>query len=59
MAERSAPPTGETPSGMPPDGPEDEPMGPPERAPEARTSHGAGPMRCPGIPTEGDPPAAS
>ena len=59
MAERSPQPTGETPSGMPPDGPEDDPMGPPETAPEAEDEPRRGPDAMPGIPTEGDPPAAS
>jgi hypothetical protein len=59
MAERSTTPTGEAPSGLPPDQPEDEPMGPPDTAPEGEDEPRRGPETMPGIPTEGDPPAAS
>jgi hypothetical protein len=48
-------PTAEAPSGLPPEEPEDEPMGvpePPDEEPET------GPDAMPGIPTEGDPPDA-
>ena len=48
-------PAAEAPSGLPPDEPEDEPMGVPD-APEDEPDKGADAM--PGIPTEGDPPDA-
>ena len=48
-------PTAEAPSGLPPDEPEDEPLGAPDE-PEAEPE--TGPDAMPGIPTEGDPPDA-
>jgi len=48
----------EAPSGMPPDEPEEEPLGVPGTAPdEDEPEHG--PAAMPGIPSEGEPPAAS
>jgi hypothetical protein len=49
----------EAPSGLPPDQPEAEPLGVPEAAPEGEDEPQRGPDAMPGIPTEGDPPAAS
>jgi hypothetical protein len=59
MARPVTPPTGEAPSGLPPDQPEDEPMGPSAPVPEGEGEPERGPDAMPGIPTEGDPPAAS
>jgi hypothetical protein len=48
----------DVPSGLPPDQPEEQPLGVPEADPEAdQTEPGADAM--PGIPDEGEPPAAS
>ena len=48
----------EAPSGMPPGEPEEEPLGVPGTAPDDdEPDHGPGVM--PGIPSEGEPPAAS
>jgi hypothetical protein len=58
MARPLTPSTGESPSGLPPDEPEDEPMGPPDPAPEGEDEPERGADAMPGIPTEGDPPAA-
>lgn len=49
-------PTAEAPSGLPPDEPEDEPLGVPR--PPDEDEPGPGPDAMPGIPTEGDPPDA-
>ena len=49
----------EAPSGLPPDQPEEEPLGVPEATPEADDEPARGPEAMPGIPTEGEPPAAS
>jgi hypothetical protein len=47
------------PSGLPPDEPEEEPMGVPEARPDGEDERNRGPGAMPGIPTEGEPPAAS
>ena len=47
--------TAEAPSGLPPEEPEDEPLGVPE---ETDGEPEVGPDAMPGIPTEGDPPDA-
>jgi hypothetical protein len=49
----------EAPSGLPPDQPEEEPLGVPEAAPEGEDEPQRGADAMPGIPTEGEPPAAS
>jgi hypothetical protein len=48
----------EAPSGMPPGEPEEEPLGVPETAPDDDDPE-RGPAAMPGIPSEGEPPAAS
>ena len=48
----------EAPSGLPPDQPEEEPLGVPETAPDDDEPE-RGPDAMPGIPGEGEPPAAS
>jgi hypothetical protein len=48
----------EAPSGLPPDEPEEEPLGVPD-APADDDQPEHGPDAMPGIPTEGEPPAAS
>jgi hypothetical protein len=48
----------EAPSGMPPGEPEEEPLGVPETAPGDDEPE-PGPGAMPGIPSEGEPPAAS
>ncbi|HEY7618176.1 MAG TPA: hypothetical protein VH834_00330 [Solirubrobacteraceae bacterium] len=55
--ERS-PEAGDAPSGLPPDQPEEEPLGVPEAHPEGEDEPDRGPEAMPGIPTEGDPPDA-
>jgi hypothetical protein len=53
-------PAGEAPSGLPPDQQqEEEPLGVPEARPEGEDEPARGPDAMPGIPTEGEPPAAS
>jgi hypothetical protein len=49
----------EAPSGLPPDQPEEEPRGVPDAAPEGDDEPERGADAMPGIPTEGEPPAAS
>ena len=53
------PDPGEVPSGLPPDEPEEEPMGVPDARPEGEDGRERGADAMPGIPTEGEPPAAS
>jgi hypothetical protein len=48
----------DAPSGLPPDQPEEEPLGVPE-APEGDEEPQRGEDAMPGIPNEGEPPAAS
>jgi hypothetical protein len=48
----------EAPSGLPPDQPEEEPLGVPDAAPEGDDEPERGEDAMPGIPTEGEPPAA-
>ena len=48
----------EAPSGMPPGEREEEPLGVPETEPQEDDSE-HGPAAMPGIPSEGEPPAAS
>ena len=51
-------PEDDAPTGMPEGAPEEEPLGPPETRPDDEvTERGAEGM--PGIPTDGEPPAAS
>ena len=59
MADMPAPTTAETPSGLPPDQPEEEPLGVPDSSPEGEDEPARGEDAMPGIPTEGEPPAAS
>ena len=49
----------ESPSGLPPDQPEEEPLGVPDATPEGDDDPRRGEDAMPGIPTEGEPPAAS
>jgi hypothetical protein len=49
----------EVPSGLPPDQPEEEPLGVPDAEPEGEDEPERGEDAMPGIPTEGEPPAAS
>jgi hypothetical protein len=48
----------EAPSGLPPDQPEEEPLGVPDATPEGDDEPQRGEDAMPGIPTEGEPPAA-
>ena len=54
-------PTGseEAPAGLPSAHPEAEPLGVPDAAPEGEDEPQRGEDAMPGIPTEGEPPAAS
>ena len=47
------------PSGMPDDAPEGQPLGPEETRPDGEGDPPRGEDAMPGIPTEGEPPAAS
>jgi hypothetical protein len=58
MAENRTTSTAEAPSGLPPDQPEEEPLGVPDAAPEGEDEPERGDDAMPGIPTEGEPPAA-
>jgi hypothetical protein len=49
----------DSPSGLPPDEPEEAPLGVPEARPEGEDDPARGPDAMHGIPTEGEPPAAS
>jgi hypothetical protein len=50
----------DVPTGLPDDdAPEAEPLGPPDAEPEGEGETPRGEDAMPGIPTEGDPPAAS
>jgi hypothetical protein len=49
----------DAPTGLPPDEPEEAPMGVPEAHPDGEDETERGPGAMPGIPTEGEPPAAS
>jgi hypothetical protein len=59
MAHDPTQPASEAPSGLPPDQPEEEPLGVPEAAPEGEDEPARGGGAMPGIPSEGEPPAAS
>jgi hypothetical protein len=59
MAEFPTESTDEAPSGLPPDQPEAEPLGVPEASPDGEDEPERGEDAMPGIPTKGDPPAAS
>lgn len=59
MAEDPTTPSDEVPSGMPPDQDEADPLGVPEAVPEGEDEPARGEDAMPGIPTEGEPPAAS
>ena len=59
MAESPETDATDVPTGMPPDMPEAEPLGVPEAAPEGEDEPKRGADAMPGIPTEGEPPAAS
>ena len=47
------------PSGLPPDQPEERPLGVPGKPDDDEDEPGHGPDAMPGIPTEGEPPMAS
>jgi len=49
----------EAPSGLPPDQPEEQPLGVPDATPEGDDEPRRGEDAMPGIPTKGEPPAAS
>jgi len=50
----------DVPTGLPDDAaPEEEPLGPPDAAPEGEGDAPRGEDAMPGIPSEGEPPAAS
>ena len=49
----------DAPSGLPPDEPEEGPLGVPEARLGGEDEPERGPGAMPGIPTEGEPPAAS
>ena len=55
MIELQTTPLSEAPSGLPPEEPEEEPLGVPEPDPDQDER---GPEAMPGIPTEGEPPDA-
>ena len=57
MAEQQPPPD-DVPTGLPPDEPEEGPLGVPDARPEGDDEPDRGPGAMPGIPTEGDPPDA-
>jgi len=60
MAQVASTETDAEPSGLPPDHPEEgEPLGVPDAAPEGEDEPRRGADAMPGIPTEGEPPAAS
>ena len=59
MAESEENADADVPSGLPPDQAEEEPMGVPAPSPEGEDEPARGPDAMPGIPTEGEPPAAS
>jgi hypothetical protein len=59
MADQESTSTGEAPSGLPPDHPEADPLGVPESSPEGEGEPDRGEDAMPGIPSEGEPPAAS
>jgi hypothetical protein len=50
--------TDEALSGLPPDQPEEQPLGVPEARPDADEAPPRGPDAMPGIPSDGDPPDA-
>ena len=56
MSDQRTDPDG-APSGLPPDEPEEGPMGVAEAHPEGEDERDRGPDAMPGIPTEGEPPA--
>jgi hypothetical protein len=58
MADQESPHTGEAPSGLPPDQPEEEPLGVPHASPEGEGERDRGDDAMPGVPSEGEPPAA-
>jgi len=49
-------PQDDAPTGLPPDGPQDDPLGVPDA--EGDDPPRRGPEAMPGIPTEGEPPSA-
>ncbi|MDX6724814.1 MAG: hypothetical protein QOD73_3218 [Solirubrobacteraceae bacterium] len=59
MADDRTTPADDAPSGLPPDQAEEEPLGVPEAKPEGEDEPARGPDAMPGIPTDGEPPAAS
>ena len=59
MEEPTTSPTPRLPSGLPPDQPEEVPIGVPDASPEGEDEPERGPGAMPGIPTDGDPPAAA
>jgi hypothetical protein len=58
MADQETTSPAEAPSGLPPDQPEAEPLGAPEASPEGEGEPDRGEDAMPGIPSEGEPPAA-
>jgi hypothetical protein len=58
MADQESPHPGEAPSGLPPDQPEEEPLGVPHASPEGEGEPDRGEDAMPGVPSEGEPPAA-
>ena len=59
MADQETTSTAEAPSGLPPDQPEEEPLGVPDASPEGEDEPDRGEDAMPGIPSEGEPPAAA
>jgi hypothetical protein len=57
--DRAAGPEAEAPSGLPDDADEATPLGTPDEAPEGDAEVRRGEEHMPGIPTDGEPPAAS
>jgi hypothetical protein len=51
-------PTGDAPTGLPENEPEEQPLGVPEADPDGEHTE-PGPEAMPGIPDDGEPPAAS
>jgi hypothetical protein len=59
MAAFSTIPLNEAPSGLPPDEPEEEPLGVPSPAEEEDAEPSRGPGAMPGIPDEREPPLSA
>jgi hypothetical protein len=52
-------PDDDAPTGLPGDGPEEEPLGVPESRPEGEGEPERGPGAMPGVPHGGEPPSSS